>query len=193
MANIINSTLKHSTFRCYGNESKLSLYPKSAIRHHSNTTERIVAYALAFTINYVWGGWALKLHTCILLSKKLIHITIKLICILFNPIPILTPIPSRKKIRLRQPNFSLYSRESFFLYDAVSSKSVWPHMYRLTTIWDTKTRHWQAKLAICTPVCKSLDLPLEVLSLENQFAYATWRGGWGCFGYCCYRTCERIG
>ena len=89
----------------------------------------------------------------------------ELICILFNPIPILTPITSRKKFRLRQPNFSLYNRESFFLDDAVSGKSVWPHTYRLTTIWYTKTQHWQAKLAICTPVCKGLDPPLVCIFL----------------------------
>ena len=59
---------------------------------------------MAFTINDVWGGWALKLHTCILLSMKLIHITMELICI-----------------------FLILS-------------SFWPHTYRLTTIWYTKTQ-----------------------------------------------------
>ena len=130
------------------------------INFSAQTVVRVAV--VAFTINDVWGGWALKLHTCILLSIKLIHITMELICILFNPIPILTPITSRKKFRLRQPNFSLYNRESFFLDDAVSGKSVWPHTYRLTTIWYTKTQHWQAKLAICTPVCQGLDPPLRV-------------------------------
>ena len=62
---------------------------------------------VAFTINNVWGCWTIKLQTCILLSIKFIHITMELIFILFNPIPILSPITSRKKLSLRQPNFSL--------------------------------------------------------------------------------------
>ena len=108
------------------------------------------------------------MYTCILLSIKLILNSMELICILFNPIPILTPITSQEKFRLRQPNFSLYNRESFFLDDAESGISVWPHMYRLTTIWYTKTQHWQAKLAICTPVCKGLDQPLTDLNMSTS-------------------------
>ena len=56
----------------------------------------------------------------------------ELICILFNPILILTSITSRKKISPAAAK--LLTEKVFFLNDAVSGKSVWPHTYRLTKI-----------------------------------------------------------
>ena len=124
---------------------------------YQNTTDCLLRY-----IDFLSHSWGLDILYCYLND---------IVCYNYFDSDSLLNCYRWKKFCLRQPNFSLYKRERFFLDDAVSCKSVWPHTYRLTTIWYTNTQHWQAKLAVCTPVCKGLDPPLPIAILQPFYFY----------------------
>ena len=89
--------------------------------------------------------WALQLQTCILMTIMFIHITMELMHNQFSISP-----------------FRYLSIPEKFCLMAQYLVMLWPYMLRLTTIQCTgATQHsFVTKLAICTPVRKSLDPPL---------------------------------
>ena len=88
--------------------------------------------------------------------------TMELMWICYSISPFCHLLTSIKNFACGGLTFHLHNGESLFLDGAMSCNSVWPYMFRLTTIQAfVATQHSVVtKLSICTPVRKCLDPPL---------------------------------
>ena len=128
---------------------------------------------------------ALKLYTCILMTKYLIHITMNIIHIVFSRFQLChwSSITKKKHFACRGPTLPLHDGEHFCLDGAMSGNSVLTYTYRLNAIQWAKSI--VTKLLICTPstkvwICHWLHLGEFLLSSRpswpsiSQFCSATW-------------------